>query len=286
MIGTDQATTIAAEFWLPVVAVIAANTLLFIFCSIVKDNSWIDAFWGITFIVPIAVVWIQRSTDPALLDVTPQIDARMILSFTCICIWGIRLALHIGCRHTQEDFRYQDFRNKWGVHGTFWLYVQFYCFIFLLQAVFSLIVNSAALYIAIFSGSKGLIWTDYLGAAIWLIGFLIEAIGDYQLQMHLKDRTPGKKKFIMWGLWRYTRHPNYFGEAVLWWGMWIMACSIQWGWVTVFAPIWITYLVRFWSGVPMLEKKYENNPEFKAYCEETNVFCPWFVNRKEGSYEL
>ena len=104
--------------------------------------------------------------------------------------------------------------------------------------------------------------------------------------MHLADKTPGKKKFIMWGLWRYTRHPNYFGEAVLWWGMFIIACSIQWGWVTVFAPLFITYLVRFWSGVPMLEKKYENNPEFQAYCKETNVFCPWFVNKEHGAYEL
>ena len=80
--------------------------------------------------------------------------------------------------------------------------------------------------------------------------------------MHLADRTPGKKKFIMWGLWRYTRHPNYWGEAVLWWGIWIIACSIKWGWVTVFAPLFITVLVRFVSGVPLLEAKYKSNPEF------------------------
>ena len=96
----------------------------------------------------------------------------------------------------------------------------------MLQGLFSLIVNSAALYTAIYSASTTLIWPDYVGAAIWLFGFVFEWVGDHQLSVHLADKTPGKKKFIMWGLWRYTRHPNYFGEAVLWWGVWIIACSI------------------------------------------------------------
>ena len=99
------------------------------------------------------------------------------------------------------------------------------------------------------------------------------------MKMHLADKTPGKSKFIKWGLWRYTRHPNYFGEAVLWWGIWLIACSIDWGWVTVFAPLFISILVRFVSGVPLLEEKYKDNPEFIEYCKETNVFCPWFVNK-------
>jgi len=101
------------------------------------------------------------------------------------------------------------------------------------------------------------------------------------LKMHLADRTPGKPKFIAWGLWRYTRHPNYFGEAVLWWGIWLIACAVEWGWVTVYAPLFITILVRYVSGVPLLEAKYKDNPEFQAYCEETNVFFPWFVSKRK-----
>lgn len=166
------------------------------------------------------------------------------------------------------------------MHGTFWLYVQFYVYIFVMQGFFSLVVNSSALYVSIYSGTKGLIWTDYLGAAIWLFGFVFECVGDWQLSTHIADKTPGKQKFIMWGLWRYTRHPNYFGEAVLWWGVWLISCSVEWGWVTIYAPIWITILVRFISGVPLLEKKYETNPDWIAYCEETNVFCPWFVSKR------
>ena len=95
-----------------------------------------------------------------------------------------------------------------------------------------------------------------------MFGFLFEWVGDHQLKMHLADKTAGKPKFIKWGLWRYTRHPNYFGEAVLWWGIWLIACAIEWGWATFYAPLFISLLIRFVSGVPLLEQKYENNPEF------------------------
>jgi steroid 5-alpha reductase family enzyme len=123
-------------------------------------------------------VWIARA---AAVDVDgyPAINARMILSFCCISLWGLRLAWHIARRHTKEDFRYVEFRNNWSTHGTFWLYVQFYLKIFVLQGFFSLIVNSAALYTAIFSLTNTLVVTDYVGAVIWLFGFVFEVVGDY-----------------------------------------------------------------------------------------------------------
>ena len=155
MIGTPQAPTDAMDFWLPVVVVIVGNSLLFVFCSIVKDNSWIDAYWGISFILPIAAIWIKRASMPDnYFSGGEAITPQMILSFCCVCIWGLRLAQHIARRHTKEDFRYVDFRNRWSTNGTFWLYVQFYLKIFILQAIFSLIVNSAALYTAIYSDAK------------------------------------------------------------------------------------------------------------------------------------
>jgi steroid 5-alpha reductase family enzyme len=148
-------------------------------CSIVKDNSWIDAFWGISFVLPIAAVWIARAVATNNDNLSEAINARMILSFVCVCIWAFRLAWHIARRHTKEDFRYVEFRNNWSKHGTFWLYVQFYLKIFCLQAFFSLIVNSAALFTAIFSGSNTLTPLDYVGVAIWLFGFVFEWVGDH-----------------------------------------------------------------------------------------------------------
>ena len=87
------------------------------------------------------------------------------------------------------------------------------------------------------------------------------------------------------GLWRYSRHPNYFGEALLWWGIFLIAVSVEFGWITVFAPLFITLLIRFVSGVPLLEEKYKNRPEFQIYMKETNVFVPWFVRKVDQSTE-
>lgn len=117
---------------------------------------------------------------------------------------------------------------------------------------------------------------DFIGISVWLFGFIFEWVGDDQLRRHLADKTPGKEKFIKWGLWKYTRHPNYFGESVLWWGIYLITCSVPGGENTFFAPLFITILVRYISGVPLLEEKYQDNADFKQYCTETNVFCPWF----------
>ena len=104
-------------------------------------------------------------------------------------------------------------------------------------------------------------------------------ISDSQLATHLKNPKPGSGKFIKTGLWRYSRHPNYFGECLMWWGIWIISCSIDYGYTTIFSCVAITLLIRFLSGVPFPEKKYKENVEWKSYCKETNVFFPWFVKK-------
>ena len=92
----------------------------------------------------------------------------------------------------------------------------------------------------------------------------------------MKNPRPGTGKFIRSGLWRYSRHPNYFGEAVMWWGLYLIAIGEDLGWITFYSALFITLLIRFVSGVPFPEKKYANNPEWQSYCRETNVFCLWF----------
>jgi steroid 5-alpha reductase family enzyme len=125
-----------------------------------------------------------------------------------------------------------------------------------------MICNAACLYVVIAGPDDHLNWNDWVGLAVFLFGFIVEVSGDMSLRAHLADRTPGKGKFCKRGLWRYSRHPNYFGEAVLWWGPYIIACSVYYGWTTFFAPATIGLLVRFVSGVPLLENKYLSNPEF------------------------
>ncbi len=109
---------------------------------------------------------------------------------------------------------------------------------------------------------------------LWLFGFGFEAIGDWQL-LQFKKEPDNKGKIIQHGLWRYTRHPNYFGEAVLWWGVFLIALNVPYGLLAIISPLLIDFLLLKVSGIPMLEAKYENNPEFIAYKARTNAFFPW-----------
>ena len=159
-----------------------------------------------------------------------------------------------------------------------------------MQGLFSVIVNSSVLYVNIYTPPKdhtslGLL--DYVGVAVWLTGFMIEWIADRQLGNHLAawkaDKSIGK--FIRTGLWKYSRHPNYFGEAVMWWGLYIISCNLKNGWFTGYSAAFITFLLRFVSGVPFPEKKYASNPEWKIVCEETNVFCLWFPFKSKTTHD-
>lgn len=168
-------------------------------------------------------------------------------------------------------------RRGWEAHGKCSYYSQAFLWVFFMQAIFSLIANSAALCVSIWSDSD-FFPLDAIGAFVWLLGFVIELVADKQMQ-NFRSNPANRGTIIQTGLWRYSRHPNYFGEALLWWGIYLIACSVHLGWVTFFAPLFITVLVRFVSGVPMLEKKYKDREDFKQYCRETNVFVPWFVRR-------
>jgi steroid 5-alpha reductase family enzyme len=119
---------------------------------------------------------------------------------------------------------------------------------------------------------------DYVGVFVWIIGFIFESVGDAQLKNFISD-PQNKGKLMRSGLWQYTRHPNYFGEVMQWWGLWLVSLSVPNGIYFIFGPLTITYLILKVSGVPMLEKKMEENPDFADYKRTTSVFIPWFKNK-------
>jgi len=185
-------------------------------------------------------------------------------------------------------------RERWTEQGVCVYYAKAFGFIYGMQGLFSLVNNCSVLFVNIWSAAfyidtesfkvrtdNTLTFLDILGLIIFLTGFLIEVMSDRQLANHLANPKPGTGKFIKSGLWRYSRHPNYFGEAVIWWGIYLIACNVSYGWATFFAPLFINFLLRFVSGVPFPEKKYKNNPEWQQYCKETNVFCLWFYKKAE-----
>jgi steroid 5-alpha reductase family enzyme len=147
----------------------------------------------------------------------------------------------------------------------------------MLQGVFLFIIAQPIIFIN-FSLREDLTVIDFLGICVWCIGFIFEAVGDYQLRA-FKKRPENKGKIMTTGLWKYTRHPNYFGEVIVWWGIFLLALSVKNGWMAVVSPLLISFLILRVSGVTMLEKKYAGNPDFEAYAKRTNAFFPWFAKK-------
>jgi steroid 5-alpha reductase family enzyme len=223
-----------------------------------KRNDIADVAWGLGFIL---VSWSSYFLGDG--------NARALLVNTLVTVWGLRLAWHIASRNSGplEDFRYAKWRREWK-H----FYTRSFFQIFLLQGTFLFITVWPVVFINI-NSPISFRWLDVAGVLIWVIGFYFEVVGDFQL-MKFKKNSDNKNKIMSTGLWKFTRHPNYFGEALQWWGIFLLAISFPGGWMTVIGPLTITYLLRYVSGVPMLEKKYAGNPAFEAYKKKTSIFFP------------
>jgi steroid 5-alpha reductase family enzyme len=244
-------------------------TLIWLLSLVRRDASAIDPFWGLGFIV--AVVSYSLLTD--------GFTGRRILVIVLVCLWGLRLAVYLAWRNRGkgEDPRYQAMRAK--RPSSFWWYSYFQ--VFLLQAFLLWIV--AAPLAASQAGAKPSHFAilDYVGAAIWAVGFLFEVVGDVQLVLFRRDPA-NKGKVLQTGLWRYTRHPNYFGEVLIWWGVWLIAAAAH-GYWSVYGPVVITLLLLRVSGVTLLEKSLkESKPGYAEYVRRTSAFIPW-PPRKSGA---
>jgi steroid 5-alpha reductase family enzyme len=238
----------------------AYMTIWFFVALRLQKNDVADIAWGGGFIVAaVTAIALQNTITP-----------RALLIFLLVLVWGGRLIVHIGARNLgkPEDPRYRQWRQDWGAHAAVRSFLQIFLFQGLLLVIISIPVT-----FSIISESRPLNLLDLAGGAVWLTGFLFETVGDRQLAAFKID--PANKGRIMTsGLWKYTRHPNYFGEVTLWWGIYIIALSVPGGWMTIIGPLTITVLILWVSGIPLLEKKYEGNKEFTAYKHRTSAFFP------------
>ncbi len=175
-------------YLLPCLSVFACNSLMYLFCQLKKDNSFIDVWWGLSFIVPNAVLLGLQVRNGQLLD------PRALAVNAVVGLWGLRLAWHIGRRHTEEDYRYKAMRDRWMAKGTITYYWNAFSYVFMMQALFGLVVNGAALYITKNSGSA-LALTDYIGLGVAASGLLIESVADWQLSRHIANPDKNKGKF-------------------------------------------------------------------------------------------
>jgi steroid 5-alpha reductase family enzyme len=228
-----------------------------------KDASIVDTFWGLGFVLIAAVCY----------AITGGYHQRKVLITSLVAVWGSRLAAHIFLRNKGkgEDFRYKAMRARFGKRFPI---VSLFT-VFGLQGLLMWIISLPIQIAEISREPARLTWLDWAGAVIWLTGFLFETIGDAQLA-RFKTDSGNKGKVMDRGLWRYTRHPNYFGDALLWWGLYVIALSTPVGAWTVISPLMMTGLLIKVSGVALLEKTLnKTKPEYRNYVRRTSAFFPW-----------
>jgi len=242
-------------------------TAFYFAARIRNDNSLADVAWGLGFVL---LAFVNLAAAGA-------ITLRQTAVTLLVTIWGLRLAVHVYSRSRgkPEDFRYAEMRRKWGKRAPLFSYLR----VFLLQGVLLYIIAIPVILIHTAPGALFGI-TDALGIFLWSAGFAVEAAADAQLRRFVRFRKSPENPIMTGGLWRFSRHPNYFGEALLWWGIFLLAVRVPGGWAGVISPLLIGFLLRFVSGVPLLERKYADNPRFREYAARTNAFFPWFEKRK------
>ncbi len=247
------------------VYLIALGTLLgvavlaWVVSLVTRNVSFVDSLWSIFFLIAAGVF--AGSAE--------SLSLRGLIVFALVAVWSLRLSLHISIRNRgeEEDYRYQAIRANNSPGFAFKsLYI-----VFGLQAALAWII-ATPLMPATTSGAP-LGFLDAVAVLLWMVGFVFEATGDYQLKK-FKDDAGNKGKVLDTGLWRFTRHPNYFGDFCIWWAYWLFALSAG-AWWTVFAPLLMSFLLLKVSGVAMLEKTIgERRPKYAEYIRRTNAFFP------------
>jgi len=247
-----------ALFGCLVLAIWAYMTLWFLLARLLQRSDAVDTAWGLGFVVVVWLAWLIASRHADI----------HLLAVGLVSLWGLRLAVHITQRNRKktEDYRYVRYWEKWG--DNYWL--RAYLRIFLTQGLLVLIISTPLVGI-MHSQHVDSSLVAVTGVIVWAAGIVFEAEADNELARFIKTKKPGQ--IMTKGVWRYSRHPNYFGEVIAWWGAAIVALSMG-QWWGIIGAITITILITKVSGIPPLERHYVGNKNFEAYKRRTSIFVP------------
>jgi steroid 5-alpha reductase family enzyme len=257
------------HIWFRALAVIMMlMTMLWIISAIIKNVSIVDLFWGAGFVFTAVFYFVSCDGDPM----------RKTVLLTLVAVWGVRLSVYLAWRNTGkgEDFRYKAFRKKYGENRYWW--ISFFQ-TFLLQGVLMWLISAPLLGAMFYREQTFPHIFDLAAILFWIVGFIFEAGGDLQLAK-FKSISSNKGKVLNTGLWKYTRHPNYFGDSAVWWGYGLF-CLAAGSYLPLLGSLLMTALIIKVSGVALLERSLaEQKPEYKEYISRTSSFIPWFPKNK------
>lgn len=246
---------------------LAAMLVLWLLAVRIGDVSFIDGVWGLGMAGLAALCWLRLDE--------PGQRAGLIAAMTLL--WGLRLGGHllIRWRHGGEDSRYERILRKARREGRF--APAALAKVFAPQALLLFLTCLPAQMGVLASGGEAIGPLAIAGAALWFLGFAFEALGDWQLARFRADPA-NEGKVLDTGLWRYTRHPNYFGDTCVWWGIWLAAAEAG-PWVaaiSIVGPLFVTFTLTRWSGKPLLEAGMaKTRPGYAEYVRRTSGFIPW-----------
>ena len=271
------------ETMLLIIGYSAIALFIYIFIAFIvgnakKNNAIMDIFYGPAYFVV--------SITSLILNIilTSTFCIRQIIATSLVLVWAIRLATYVYIRNRgkPEDYRYKAMRERWKTNIALKSFFKVYLF----QGIIVFLVGIPVWFTNISENPPVVSLLDFggitlwLGAIIWLIGFFFETIADFSLYKFLQDPA-NQGKIMTKSVWKYSMHPNYFGEVTQWWGLFVIALAVPFGFLTFIGPAYITFQIIKVSGVKLLDKRFEGNEEYAAYKRRTSSFIPWFPKKEK-----
>ncbi|MFX1497332.1 MAG: DUF1295 domain-containing protein [Promethearchaeota archaeon] len=272
------------EIMLTIIGYSALTLFIYIFIAFIvgtikKNNAIMDIFYGPTYFVVAMTSFILN------LVFTSTYCIRQVIISLLVLIWAVRLATYVFIRNRgkPEDYRYKAMRERWKKNIALKSFFKIYLF----QGIIVFLVCFPVWFVNISENPCVVSLIDFggitlwLGSVIWLIGFLFETIADYSLYKFLQNPT-NKGKIMTKSVWKYSQHPNYFGEVTQWWSFFVIALAVPFGFITFIGPLYITFQIIKVSGVRLLNKRFAGNEEYVEYKKRTSSFIPWFPKKEKA----